>query len=208
MKDEKTTNPGAEFGAISAVHAALKELDLAAQTRVIKYVCEVLGIANQADHARSLNYSPMEEPLRETVAHGAPPETNTDEDAEGISPVAIKWMRRSGIAARDLQKLFSLGIDEIDLVAKSVPGGSKKERLLNVLLLKAVATYLGTGAPRVSHAQLKEASIHYDAYDNANNASYIKSFSAEVGGSKASGYTLTARGITTATELVKSMLGA
>ena len=76
----------------------------------------------------------------------------------------------------------------------------------SVLLLKGIAAYLGTGAARVTYEQLKEASLHYDAYDSANFASYIKSFASEAGGTKESGYTLTARGLTTATDLVRGML--
>ena len=53
-------------------------------------------------------------------------------------------------------------------------------------------------------SQVKEACLHYDAFDNSNFASYLKSFAAEVSGTKESGYTLTARGLTAATDLIKS----
>jgi hypothetical protein len=115
---------------------------------------------------------------------------------------------QSGIEPSKLQQLFSLGIDEIDLVAKNVPGSSKRERLRNVILLKGVAAYLSMGAPRISSEQLKEASLHYNAYDVANHARYIKEFAADVGGTKEAGYTLTARGLTAATELVKELLSS
>jgi len=35
-------------------------------------------------------------------------------------------MTRNGLEAEKLSAIFSLGIDEIDLVAKSVPGKGKK----------------------------------------------------------------------------------
>ncbi len=62
------------------------------------------------------------------------------------SPVAQKWMRRNGLQAEHLSSIFSLGGDEIDVVAKSVPGKSTKARMHNVFLLKGVAAYLAGGA--------------------------------------------------------------
>jgi hypothetical protein len=130
------------------------------------------------------------------------------DDSEGINAVALRWIRRSGIELPKLQQLFSLGIDEIDLVAKNVPGSSKRERLRNVILLKGVAAYLSTGTPRISSEQLKEASLHYNAYNETNHAKYLKGFAPDVGGTKGAGYTLTARGLAAATELVKEILSS
>jgi hypothetical protein len=143
-----------------------------------------------------------------TIAPLTPPtEVQPFDDAEGINSVALKWMRRSGLTPSVLQNIFSLGIEEIDLVANSVPGTNKKERMHSVLLLKGIASYLGTGVARVSYEQLKEACLHYDAYDGANFSAYLKSFAAEVAGSKNAGFTLTARGLTSATELLRTMTG-
>jgi hypothetical protein len=118
----------------------------------------------------------------------------------------LKWIKRSGLEPKKLQTLFSLGIDEIDLVAKSVPGTSKRERMRNVLLLKGVAAYLGTGVARMTHEQIKEACLHYNAYDAGNFSKYLKSFAADVGGTKKAGYTLSPRGLTSATALLSEML--
>lgn len=41
---------------------------------------------------------------------------------------------------------------------------------------------------------------------NANFAAHLKSFSSEVGGNKESGYTLTARGLAAATDIVKVLV--
>src|ERR1700731_4194300 len=91
----------------------------------------------------------------------------------GISPLARKWMTRNGLGAQSLTSLFSLGADEIDLVARTVPGKSKRERMRSVLLLKVIAAYLSNGAARVTHEQVKEACLHYDAYDSPNHAKYL-----------------------------------
>lgn len=195
-----------EITAIGSVNAALTGLDPAAQRRVLIYVADKLGISIQSDGTR-----PVESDAHATVAIPAASITQTitshdADDSDGMSPVALKWLKRSGLAAADLSNLFSLGVDEIDLVAKKVPGTSKKERMHSVLLLKGIASYLSTGAPRVTYEQVKEACLHYDAFDSANFAAYLKSFSSEVSGTKESGHTLTARGLTAATEIIKSMV--
>jgi hypothetical protein len=128
-------------------------------------------------------------------------------DLDGVSPVAKKWMARNGFSVSGLSSLFSLGVEEIDLVAKTVPGRKKKERMRSVFLLKGIAAYLSTGAARFTHQQWKEAALHYDAFDAANFSTYFKSLASEVSGSKGSGYVLSARGIASATEVVKELVG-
>ena len=206
-KSSAQSDPTPEIAAISAVHNALKALDPAARGRVLRYAAEMFDITielpvtrKDGDNDESQNRFPDN-----AAASAASSENAGSTDLEGINAVALKWIRRSGLSASGLQNIFSLGIDEIDLVAKKVPGTNKKERMRNVILLKGIASYLGTGAPRVTYEQLKEASIHYDAFDSANFASYLKSFAADVSGTKESGFSLSARGITSATELIKAM---
>jgi len=131
---------------------------------------------------------------------------NITEETDGISPTAKKWLTRNGLNANQISTIFSIGGDEIDLIADTVPGKSKAKKMYNVFLLTGVAAYLGTGAARFTYEQVKEACLHYDAYDYANFATHIKDFSSEVSGSKETGYTLNARGLATATKLVKEMI--
>lgn len=198
-----------EIDAYRTVYLALKQLDPAAQLRVLRYSAEMLGLSFEIPSTTTRRSADHEEQAPNNfMASTSSPDTQISEDVEGINAVALKWMRRSSLDPKSLQSLFSLGIDEIDLVAKSVPGTSKRERMRNVLLLKAIAAYLGTGAARVTYEQLKEAGLHYSAYDAPNFATHIKSLVSEVGGTKESGYTLTARGLTAATDLIREMLAS
>src|SRR5581483_3873002 len=201
---KKTTNGvAAEVAAIGAVHDALKGLEPEVQSRVLNYVALMLKINAPTPpatfHEKEPEANAMNPPKEET---GSRPD---EPDNEGISPVGKKWLARNGLQAKQLWKIFSLGADEIDLIAETVPGKSKKDKMHNVFLLKGIAAYLGSGAARFSHEQIKEACLHYDAFDAANFATYLKSLSADVSGSKGVGYTLTARGIANGTELVKGM---
>ena len=196
----------AEIEAIGTVFEALRNLDSAAQLRVLKYCAGMFGL--ELSDSRHIEGSFVRTEYDHDTMVTLPPVEPSSDDVEGINAVALKWMKRSNLSSKDLQKLFSLGIDEIDLVAKSVPGSSKRERMRNVLLLKGIAAYLSSGTPRITYEQLKEAALHYNAYDSANFAAALRSFAPDVGGTKESGYTLTARGLTTATSLVKDMVAS
>jgi hypothetical protein len=58
---------------------------------------------------------------------------------------------------------------------RTVPGKNKKEKMRSVLLLKGVAAYLAGDAGGFSHPQIKEACLHYDAFDAINFATYVGS---------------------------------
>jgi hypothetical protein len=176
---------------------------------VIEYVADKLGVLGQLSVSttdRRLREPESADRAAESAAKSQPteqPSGTTDDD--GINSVALKWMKRSGFAVQSLNSLFSFG-DEIDLIANTVPGKSKTQRVHSVLLLKGVAAYLASGVPRVTHEQLKETALHYDAFDAPNFAAHIKSFASEISGTKQSGYTLNPRGLAAATELIKNIV--
>jgi hypothetical protein len=131
------------------------------------------------------------------------------DDLEGISPIAKKWMKRNGLSSNRISQLYSLGVDEIDLVARKVPGTSGRERLRQVMLLQGIASYLNGGVPKIDNQKLKEAATHYDADVGGNFPTYAKEWAAEMAGSRASGdLTLTTRGLTAAKELINQMTAA
>lgn len=207
--EDMTNDVDPEINAIRIVHETLKQIEVEAQIRVIQYVTDKLGIrkafaqstSGQRSDAASTGEQVVGEPDR-AAASDAPPTNSSD----GISPVAQKWMTRNGLDPRRLGSVFSLGGEEIDLIADSVPGKSKRKKMRSVILLKGVAAYLGSGVARITHQQIKETCVHYDAYDSPNFAKHLKDLTSEISGTKQSGYTLTPRGLNTASKLVKQMM--
>jgi hypothetical protein len=211
--------PDLELEAMRIVYMALKPLDEDAQRRVIEYVSRRLNLPRPIEEQERAgsSFSPRElaaeeerdeRPLEQGEPRGLESRVAAESDLEGISPVAQKWLRRNDLTPAELSRFFSLGVDEIELVAKSVPGKTKKERMHNVLLLTGVAAYLGGGVERVADDRFREACNHYNAYDQANFAAYMKDFAAEASGSKTTGYSLTTRGLAGATDLLKQMINS
>jgi hypothetical protein len=208
-RENNVTDVNPEITAISVVYEAVRKLESEAQTRVLNYVARMLKISFRIPEDESSRPS---EPVYERAQDEKPGQgtgvgANPKDGLEGISPVAQKWIMRNGLSASAISSIFSLGGDEIDLIAKEIPGKSKRDRMHSVVLLKGVAAYLGSGAARFTHQQLKEACLHYKAYDSANFATYLKGFGNEVTGDKSTAYTLNARGLASATEMVRGMAG-
>lgn len=197
-----------EIAAISIVYDALRSLDKEAQGRVLSYVTQKLGIQSPSSDPGDLaddGRAEVSTSERSRVVSAPGDDAGMPEAMEGVSPIAQRWIARSGLSVESLSSIFSIGGDEIDVIAKSVPGKSKKARLRNVFLLRGIAAYLSSGSARSSYQQVKETALHYDAFDSPNFAAHLKSLGAEVSGTKAAGYALTARGLSSATELVKEM---
>jgi hypothetical protein len=208
MEKKRKSEMDPEIAAIGAVHRALDGLPSDAQARVLNYVAGKLKVdlaTAQGDQGSHQSRSQDAPGFAESQARGQT-QGDIEDGLEGISPAGKKWMTRNSFQAQDVSKLFSLGGDEIDLIAKTIPGASTRERMHSVLLLMGIAAYLGSGVARFTHTQLKETCLHYKAYDSTNFASYVKSFSAELSGDKSTAYALTARGMASATDLVRTML--
>jgi hypothetical protein len=215
-KPTKSDQGQDEMAAMSAVFEALRPLDAGSQRWILRSIIDRFGLGtlNESEAQRETHFDKATtrdssidktEPQKERPAETS---GTANIDTSGISPVAQKWMARSGLDTSKLSAIYSLNFDEIDLISQSVPGTSMRERMKNVLLLKSIASYLGTGAARVPYDKAKEACIHYNAYDQSNFASYLKEFAREIGGTKESGYSLTPAGMTAATGVIQQMLAS
>src|SRR5262245_16254905 len=112
-----------EILAISQVYSALRSLNGEAQQRVLEYVARKLGLViGPGGKPDELDGEPEEAASR--VREEPDSASSSDDELEGLSPAARKWMKRSGFSSEKLSHLFSLGVDEIDLVANKVPGKS------------------------------------------------------------------------------------
>jgi hypothetical protein len=207
----RKTEEDPEFKAMRVVYEGLNDLDANAQKRVLEYVLRRLSLdTDEFLMERSgSTFSPSELARESEQPKENVPESTrgaaSEEEFDGVSPIAQRWIRRNGLTAEQLSKLFTLGIDEIDLIAKTVPGKNRKNKMRSVALLTGIAAYLGSGAPRVQHEALREALSHYNVYDANNFARDMKDMAGEISGSKETGYTLTARGLAAAAQIVNEL---
>ena len=208
-QDQPNMDRDPELDAMRIVYAALKDLGPDAQNRVLDYVLRRLGLIRREVGDAGGSQLTEEPSSRLPIGKGQDEAPTIDSDGpdelEGVSLIAKKWLRRNGLAPGQLSPIFSLGAEEIDLIARGVNGRSSKDKLRSVVLLQGVAGYLGGGAARITDQKLREVASHYDAYDRPNFARYMKELAPEVTGTKEGGYTLTNRGLAAAAELIKGM---
>jgi hypothetical protein len=201
----------AEFRAMRDVYEALKDLDVGAQNRVLDYVNRRLALGRDESRRDEDGESQVSRTPPASSPKAAPnvqEQEQHHDELEGISPIAQKWMKRSGLTSSQLSALFSLGLEEIDLIAKSVPGKNKAERVRSVVLLLGIAGYLSSGVARVADDRLREACGHYKAYDVTNFTKHMKGIASQASGTRETGYTLTSRGLEAATDLIRQITAA
>src|SRR3954463_7593011 len=100
-----------ELHALGIVNSALQGLDPGAQKRVLEYVSRKLGVplADNSASGSGPDQSQDATAPEEQEAHVA--SGSKSDDLDGISPIAQKWIRRSGLNVDQLSRLFSLGVD-------------------------------------------------------------------------------------------------
>ena len=209
MTEQINTNLQVEVEAITTVAKALEPLEPLARERVLNYVCGALSISLTSklrSEERRQEVSKEDSPLPMDETHDETPFDMSGDSGhlEGISPVARKWMSRSGLSEEQLGSIFSLSLDEIDLVADKIPGNAKRQKMRSVFLLKGIASFLGSGTARFKADEIKQVCMHYGALDGKNYATYLKELADEVSQSNGE-FKLTPKGMIAATNLIKEM---
>src|SRR5687768_11989782 len=101
--NDKTGDVDAELEAMRVLYVALKDLEPAAQNRVLKYVMMRLSLTRDESEERAgSTFSPRE--LAQEREEGTEETTSTptvpaSDELEGVSPVAQKWVRRNGLSS-------------------------------------------------------------------------------------------------------------
>lgn len=179
----------------------------------VRNICEMLNAFSTEEKIRILKWSIEKLNIKATddllgtyLNPGSVLNTSVQKIASmdsGIHESATKWLLRSNLSEDVLEEVFSIGLDEFDVVAKKIPGSSKKERMKNIFILTGVASYLKTGIAKFTHEKVKETCTHYASWDTDNFHRHLKTFIGELKGDKSSGYTLTSKGLSLGSELIK-----
>lgn len=89
---------------------------------------------------------------------------------DGIKP----FLTANAITTEILEKVFHPTGPGAQLLASSIPGNSKANKLVNLSLLLCVKQALESGSFTCTLKELRELAIHYDCYDSTNFSSILK----------------------------------
>lgn len=124
-----------------------------------------------------------------------------------LGPKALKWANKQGVTRAMLEEVFHLTGGEMDIIADSVPGSSKREMTVNCYLLAGVRGLLKTDVPSLDESDAIRVCKRLTAYDRNNHTSNRASVGNRMSGSKPT-FTLTGPGETAAADLIRRMSSA
>jgi hypothetical protein len=137
------------------------------------------------------------------------PKTQTREEqiesVDGISGKAVAWMKKNAITREQLEHVFCIESDSIDVIASSMPAKGKRQQTVQAYVICGLKSYLKTGEPDFTDAEGRELCNKVGCYDMANHSNYRKAFGNFLNGSKESGWKLTNPGLNEAAKIVKQL---
>ncbi len=147
-----------------------------------------------------------------TPLGGAAPKPLVREEAivteEGIATKACLWMKKYAITREQLDHVFSIEPDSIDVIAARMPATGKRQQTVQAYVICGLKAFLKTGEPAFTDAEGRELCDRVGCYDVANHSNYRKAFGNLLSGSKESGWKLTNPGLSEAAKFVKQLLPA
>ena len=125
--------------------------------------------------------------------------------ADGLNPKAEAWLRKNGIEQNQLEQVFAIDANHVDLIAANAPGESDRERALNAYVLTGVRSFLLTGNLTFGDAEARDMCKKLGCYDKNNHSAYMKAFGNALAGNKDSGWRLTNPGLALAASILKKL---
>jgi hypothetical protein len=127
------------------------------------------------------------------------------EVGEGICTKAANWMKKNAITREQLDHVFSIEGDSIDVIAARMPETGKRKQTAQAYVLCGIRTFLRNGDLSFTDTDAREFCNKVGCYDLANHAAYTTSFGNLITGSKESGWRLTNPGLSVGAQIIKQL---
>jgi hypothetical protein len=121
-----------------------------------------------------------------------------------VGPKAMKWVQKHAVSREMLDEIYHFTDGDVDIIASSVPGASKREMTVNCYLLSGIRGLLKGDVPSLDETETIAVCRRLTAYDKNNHTANRQSVGNKVSGTKPT-FTLTGPGETAAAELIKQM---
>jgi hypothetical protein len=114
-------------------------------------------------------------------------------------------MRKYAITDGQLNHVYSISPDEIDVIAASMPGKSKRQQTLEAYVLCGLRAFIRSGDGRFDDKEGRGLCQKLGCYDAATHYNYIKAFGNLLSGSREGGWKMTNPGFERAAQIVKQL---
>jgi hypothetical protein len=126
---------------------------------------------------------------------------------EGISARATAWMRQHQIGHADLEQVFSIETDPVEVIAATPPAESRKQQTIQAYLLCGMCAFIRTGNLTFNDSDARALCERFGCFDVGNHTNATRKFGNLIAGSKDSGWRLTNPGLHEAAQIVKNLVG-
>lgn len=152
------------------------------------------------------NATLKQSPPAEVLTPGSP----SGHGAAAGVPDAIKpFLTANAITTDILEKVFHPAGPGAQLLASSMPGNGKSNKLISLSLLLCVKHALESGSFTCTLKELRELAVHYDCYDSPNFSSNLKANKSYYKPrDRGADLELSGPGLKRAGEIIKSMAAA
>jgi hypothetical protein len=132
-----------------------------------------------------------------------------EDSADGtLSPKVRAWMRTNDVSQEQLDAVFHIEGDTVDLLASEVPGKDGKLKTVNAYVLTGLGQLVKTGDAKFTDKEGRAACTKYACYQPNNHSTIMKEAKTVLTGDKTRGWTVTGPGLKAAAALVKEIAGA
>lgn len=121
----------------------------------------------------------------------------------GIHPKALQWMSKNGLEREQLEHVFSIEPELIEVIAGKLPGKSKRQQTVNAYVLCGLKSFLRTADTGFTDKDARELCVKIGCYDSANHSNYMKAFGNFISGTKDSGWKVTFPGLSQAAKVAR-----
>jgi len=141
----------------------------------------------------------VQKPTQQRSLEDLPP------SSEGISPKAFGWMRKNGITREQLDHVFSIEQDSIEVIAAKMPGDSKRQQTVEAYVICGLKAFLQTGEPTFGDKDARVICSKVGCYDIGNHSNYVNALGNLASGSREIGWKLSNPGLVRAADIVKTL---
>lgn len=175
-------------------------------------IVEVLTPLSSEQRQRALSAAMLlfgeSSPIPTTSIARIPNQNQQSESEDGISSKALVWMKKYSITREQLDHVFCIENDSIDVIASKMPSFGKRQQTVQAYIVCGLKSFLKTGEPTFTDADGRELCSKVGCYDVANHSNYKKAFGNFISGSKDSGWRLSNPGLNEAAQIVKQLAQA
>jgi hypothetical protein len=122
---------------------------------------------------------------------------------DGICPKAAAWMKKNQITQEQLEHVFSIDGDAIEIIATQMPAKERSAQVVQSYILCGVANFLKTGDLGFLDKDARHHCEKGGCYNKDNHSKSFKVFGNLISGSKDGGWKITNPGLAEGAKIIK-----